>query len=92
MIKNGEFALTRSTSNDAPWGAIKRLDRYENGVLSTLYIVFEIKDETLVNPDFVAYYNTNLWHKGIMDSSRGSKNMDLNIAPTDFFKNKVEAS
>ena len=42
LIKNGEFAYNRSTSNDAPWGAIKRLDRYENGVLSTLYIVFEI--------------------------------------------------
>lgn len=42
LIKNGEFAYNRSTSNDAPWGAIKRLDRYENGVLSTLYIVFMV--------------------------------------------------
>ena len=40
LIENGEFAYNKSTSTDAPWGAIKRLDRYENGVLSTLYIVF----------------------------------------------------
>ena len=93
LIKNGEFAYNRSTSNDAPWGAIKRLDRYENGVLSTLYIVFEIKDETLVNSDFlVAYYNTNLWHKGIHEiAAEGARNHALlNIAPTDFFKTKLK--
>ena len=33
LIYKGEFAYNKSTSNDAPWGAIKRLDRYENGVL-----------------------------------------------------------
>ena len=93
MIKNGEFAYNKSTSNDAPWGAIKRLDRYENGVLSTLYIVFEIRDETVVNSDFlVAYYNTNLWHKGIHEiAAEGARNHGLlNIAPTDFFKTKLK--
>lgn len=93
LIKNGEFAYNKSTSNDAPWGAIKRLDRYENGVLSTLYIVFEIKDETLVNSDFlVVYYSTNLWHKGIHEiAAEGARNHGLlNIAPTDFFKTKLK--
>lgn len=93
LIKNGEFAYNKSTSNDAPWGAIKRLDRYENGVLSTLYIVFEIKDETLVNSDFlVAYYSTNLWYKGIHEiAAEGARNHGLlNIAPTDFFKTKLK--
>ena len=93
LIKNGEFAYNKSTSNDAPWGAIKRLDRYENGVLSTLYIVFEIKDETLVNSDFlVAYYNTNLWHKGIHEiAAEGARNHGLlNIVSTEFFKTKLK--
>ena len=93
LIKNGEFAYNKSTLNDAPWGAIKRLDRYENGVLSTLYIVFEIKDETLVNSDFlVAYYSTNLWYKGIHEiAAEGARNHGLlNIAPTDFFKTKLK--
>ena len=93
LIKNGEFAYNKSTSNDAPWGAIKRLDRYENGVLSTLYIVFEIKDETLVNSDFlVAYYSTNLWYKGIHEiAAEVARNHGLlNIAPTDFFKTKLK--
>ena len=38
LVNKGEFAYNKSTSTDAPWGAVKRLDRYENGVLSTLYI------------------------------------------------------
>ena len=60
LIYNGEFAYNKSTSSDAPWGAIKRLDRYENGVLSTLYIVFRIKNEDILNSDFLMnYYDTN---------------------------------
>ena len=55
LIENGEFAYNKSTSTDAPWGAIKRLDRYENGVLSTLYIVFGIKENNPIDSDFKMY-------------------------------------
>ncbi|MBV4307730.1 restriction endonuclease subunit S, partial [Parabacteroides distasonis] len=76
LIKNGEFAYNKSTSTDAPWGAIKRLDRYETGVLSTLYIVFGIKKDTELNSNFLtAYYSTNLWHKEIHEiAAEGARN------------------
>ena len=92
LIENGEFAYNKSTSIDAPWGAIKRLDRYENGVLSTLYIVFGIKENNPVDSDFlVSYYSTNLWHKGIHEiAAEGARNHGLlNIAPADFFETKL---
>ena len=92
LIENGEFAYNKSTSTDAPWGAIKRLDRYENGVLSTLYIVFGIKENNPVYSDFlVSYYSTNLWHKGIHEiAAEGARNHGLlNIAPADFFETKL---
>lgn len=92
LIENGEFAYNKSTSTDAPWGAIKRLDRYENGVLSTLYIVFGIKKNNPVDSDFlVSYYSTNLWHKGIHEiAAEGARNHGLlNIAPADFFETKL---
>lgn len=92
LVENGEFAYNKSTSNEAPWGAIKRLDRYANGVLSTLYIVFKIKNEEEINSDFlVSYYDTNLWHKGIHEiAAEGARNHGLlNIAPTDFFGTKL---
>lgn len=92
LIENGEFAYNKSTSTDAPWGAIKRLDRYENGVLSTLYIIFGIKENNPVDSDFlVSYYSTNLWHKGIHEiAAEGARNHGLlNIAAADFFETKL---
>ena len=92
LIYNGEFAYNKSTSSDAPWGAIKRLDRYENGVLSTLYIVFRIKNEDILNSDFLMnYYDTNNWHKDIQAiAAEGARNHGLlNIAPADFFETEL---
>ena len=93
LIYNGEFAYNKSISNDAPWGAIKRLDKYENGVLSTLYIVFKIKNEEKTNSDFIAtYYDTNIWHKDIKAiAAEGARNHGLlNITPADFFETKLK--
>ena len=92
LVRKGEFAYNKSTSSDAPWGAIKRLDRYECGVLSTLYIVFRILDEDKTNSDYlVTYYDTVLWHKGVQAiAAEGARNHGLlNIAPADFFETKV---
>lgn len=92
LIQKGEFAYNKSTSGDAPWGAIKRLDRYENGVLSTLYIVFSIVDESYTNSDYLAtYYDTSLWHKDVKAiAAEGARNHGLlNIAPADFFETTV---
>jgi len=89
LIRRGEFAYNKSTSTDAPWGAIKCLERYENGVLSTLYIVFRIIDEKKLNSNYLAfYYDTDLWHRGVQAiAAEGARNHGLlNIAPVDFFE------
>lgn len=89
LLKKGEFAYNKSTSSDAPWGAVKRLDRYENGVLSTLYIVFALKENGNINSDFlVSYYDTDCWHKGIQAiAAEGARNHGLlNITPADYFE------
>ena len=89
LLKKGEFAYNKSYSSDAPWGAIKRLDKYENGVLSTLYIIFEIKDKTKTDSDFiVSYYDTDRWHKEVQSvAAEGARNHGLlNISPNDFFE------
>ena len=89
LIKKGEFAYNKSTSVDAPLGAIKRLDKYKNGVLSTLYIIFKVIDDTSTSSDYlVTYYATDLWHRGIQSiAAEGARNHGLlNIAPNDFFE------
>lgn len=92
LIKKGEFAYNKSTSVDAPLGAIKRLDKYKNGVLSTLYILFKIIDDTSTSSDYlVTYYSTDLWHKEIQSiAAEGARNHGLlNIAPDDFFETMI---
>ncbi|MGV3030524.1 restriction endonuclease subunit S [Streptococcus suis] len=90
LIKKGEFAYNKSYSNGYPWGAIKRLDRYEMGVLSTLYIVF--KPTSLICSDYlVSYYDTVNWYKEVsMIAAEGARNHGLlNIAPNDFFETRL---
>ncbi len=85
LVKNGEFAYNKSYSNGYPWGAIKRLDKYDIGVLSTLYIVFR---PTEINSQFlVSYYDTTRWYREVSkNAAEGARNHGLlNIAPTDFF-------
>ena len=89
LLRQGEFAYNKSTSADSPWGAIKRLTRYEKGCVSTLYICFALLN---ANPDYlVTYYETNRWHKAVqMIASEGARNHGLlNIAPDDFFDTMV---
>lgn len=89
LVKKGEFAYNKSTSLDAPWGTVKRLERYEKGVLSTLYIVFGILDTDKTNSDYlVTYYDTDLWHRGVQAiAAEGARNHGLlNITPSDFFE------
>ena len=89
LVKNGEFAYNKSYSNGYPWGAVKRLDRYEMGVLSTLYIVFK---PTNIDSDFLTkYYDGNNWHKEVSKhAAEGARNHGLlNIAASDFFETKL---
>ena len=85
LLRKGEFAYNKSTSGDSPWGAVKRLVRYEKGCVSTLYICFGLDG---ADPDFlVTYYETDRWYKAVqMIAAEGARNHGLlNIAPNDFF-------
>lgn len=89
LVKKGEFAYNKSYSSGYPWGAIKRLDNYDMGVLSTLYIVFQ--PVNIVSDFLVTYYDTNLWHKEVsMRAAEGARNHGLlNISAQDFFETEL---
>ena len=89
LVLNGDFAYNKSTSDGFPFGAVKRLDLYEKGVLSTLYIVFSIKNQNETNSDFLkVFFDTNRWHKGVAErATEGARNHGLlNISVEDFFE------
>lgn len=56
LLRRGEFAYNRSSSIGFPYGALKRLDRYDTGVVSTLYLCFRIQDTAKVSSDYLAHY------------------------------------
>ena len=88
LVLNGEFAYNKSTSDGYPFGAVKRLDLYEKGVLSTLYILFTPKKEQQIDSDFLTvFFDTDRWHRGVAErAAEGARNHGLlNISAEDFF-------
>ena len=86
LLKKGEFAYNKSYSSDYPWGAIKRLDNYDQGALSSLYICFAPQDN-VVSDFILQYFESPKWHKGISEIAvEGARNHGLlNVAVQDFF-------
>lgn len=90
LLHKGEFAYNRSYSAGYDWGAVKRLEKYPEGVLSTLYICFKI-DESAVDSDYLAYYfESTKWHKGLSDiAGEGARNHGLlNVSVNDYFNTR----
>ena len=90
LLQKGEYAYNRSTSNDYPFGSIKRLELYTMGAVSTLYLCFAIKEE-VVNSDLAKwYFESSQWYKGINNiCAEGARNHGLLNVPTDGFFNTV---
>ena len=90
MLKKGEFAYNKSYSNGYPFGAVKKLEKYEQGALSPLYIVFSLAKS--VNDDYMVYFfETDLWHKEVAKrAAEGARNHGLlNIGADDFLDIKI---
>lgn len=85
LLKKGEFAYNKSYSNEYPWGAVKRLDSYDEGALSTLYICFECIG---VDGDWlVHYFDSPKWNGQVSAIAvEGARNHGLlNVGIEDFF-------
>ena len=86
LLKNGEFAYNKSYSTGYPYGAIKQLTKYEEGIVSPLYICFSPKAET--NTAFYTqYFEGGQYNREIYRiAQEGARNHGLlNIAVEDFF-------
>ena len=93
LLKKGDFAYNRSYSTGYPYGVVKRLDKYESGVLSTLYLCFSLKKEYQSYSDFFVF----LFESGYLNNQlalicrEGARNHGLlNVSKEDFFNMKVQ--
>jgi len=92
LIKKGEFAYNKSYCKGYPLGAIKMLDRYNEGVVSTLYICFRSKEGDGVHREFMKYYfESGVFNKELYSiAQEGARNHGLlNVNAQDFFATKL---
>lgn len=81
-MHNGDFAYNKSYSNGYPYGAIKKLTRYNKGVVSPLYICFSPTEENKCPDYYEHYFEAGYLNKEIKAfAQEGARNHGLlNIA------------
>ena len=87
LLKKDDFAYNKSYSNGYPFGAIKKLNKYEKGIVSTLYICFRLKNRSNIVDFFEQFFESKKIDKNIQDiAQEGARNHGLlNINVQDFF-------
>lgn len=89
LLERGEFAYNKSYSAGYPMGAIKPLTRYDQGVVSSLYICFRLRDGAEADADFFRhYFEEGMLNEGLSGiAQEGARNHGLlNVGVSDFFK------
>ena len=91
LIKRGDFAYNKSRSQGFPYGAIKSLQIYEQGVVSSLYHCFRPKSIELDSYFFELYFETDLFNSILSRiAQEGARNHGLlNISADVFFDIKI---
>lgn len=78
LLRKGEFAYNKSYSNGFEYGSIKRLNAYEQGCLSTLYICFEITSDEVDSEYLECFFDTLKWYGDLsMICAEGARNHGL---------------
>lgn len=91
LLSKDEFAYNRSYSKGYPYGTIKRLKRYVQGVVSPFYICFAV-NKKLASLDFLEqYFEASIINREIQSIvQEGARNHGmLNVAVDDFFRIKI---
>ncbi|WP_444240414.1 restriction endonuclease subunit S [Eshraghiella crossota] len=90
LLKKGEFAYNKSYSKGFDYGSIKRLNVYEQGCLSTLYICFGIKSDDVESDYLECFFDTLKWYSDItMICAEGARNHGLLNVDTKAFFDEV---
>lgn len=87
LLKKGEFAYNKSYSNGFDYGSIKRLNAYEQGCLSTLYICFGITSDEVESNYLECFFDTLKWYEDVsVICTEGARNHGLlNVDTKGFF-------
>jgi len=91
LLDNGEFAYNRSRMKGYRYGAIKRLDDYERGVLSTLNICFGLSTNEIQSDYLVHLFEAQLLDRQLRRITQEGARAHglLNVTKTDFLNIKI---
>lgn len=91
LLQRNDFAYNKSYSSGYPFGAIKRLTRYDVGIVSPLYICFQIAAKEVSLEYMEQYFEAGLMNREIQAfAQEGARNHGLlNISVDDFFNAKI---
>lgn len=91
LLEKGEFAYNKSYSNGYPFGALKRLDMYDKGIVSPLYICFAATKDNKCPDFYVHYFEGGKMNREIQAfAQEGARNHGLlNISVDDFFNSRL---
>ncbi|MGM9555960.1 MAG: restriction endonuclease subunit S [Oscillospiraceae bacterium] len=89
LLHKGDFSYNKSYSSEYAYGAIKRLDAYDKGIVSPLYICFTPQQGT--NSDFyLQYFEAGCFNREIYKiAQEGARNHGLLNVPTEDFFNSM---
>jgi len=86
-LQKGDFAYNKSYSEGYPFGAIKMLERYDQGIVSTLYICFRLTGNNTDSLFYKYYFDSNLWNEEVrlIAKEGGRSHGLLNVGVDEFF-------
>lgn len=92
LVVRGEFCYNKSYSRGFDWGAVKRLNEFEEAVVTPLYICFKLKTQQEFCSDFFEFF----FDACMLDNELskiayegGRAHGLLNVAPSDFFNIRI---
>lgn len=91
LLQRGDFAYNKSYSDGYPMGAIKPLDRYDSGIVSSLYICFRLTRRGFDHDFFRHYFEAGLFNREIAAiAQEGARNHGLlNVSVVEFFETSL---
>jgi type I restriction enzyme S subunit len=87
LLRRGEFAYNRSAMEDYPFGAIKRLELHDEGILSTLYSCFRLNDHNCDSDFYTQFFETRTLDRQLRSIAHvgGRAHGLLNVTDSDFY-------
>jgi type I restriction enzyme S subunit len=93
LLHRGDFAYNKSYSDGYPMGAFKPLERYDSGIVSSLYICFRLAGQEHDHGFYRHYFEAGLFNREISAiAQEGARNHGLlNVSVVDFFDTSLHA-